>query len=209
MTTRGPEHPVDDAVRSFYAQQSAGENSVDRLVALTETADQGQRSARAARRRALMVSGFATAAALVLAVSVLTTERNKPGHGGPAASTLAKEIALNHRKQLDVEFSTQRYASLTALMSKLDFAPRKPSAGTCRNTTLLGGRYCSIGNSIACQLKLRSRDGAIHTLYQTRWAKTYAHVADRTVVVDGVRVRFWRERDVLFGLASSVGSRRR
>lgn len=209
MTRRAPEHPIDDTVAAFYARESADDDSVARLMALTDTADRGQYKATAARRRAVVVSGFLAAAALVFAVTHLTTERTKPGDGGPVATTLAKEIALNHRKQLQVEFSTQRYASLTSMMNKLDFAPRKPRARTCQDSTLLGGRYCSIGSSIACQLKLRSRDGVIHTLYQTRWAKTYAHVANRTVVVDGVRVSFWRERDVLFGLASSVGDKRR
>lgn len=200
-------NPVDDAVVSYYERETLAPDTLARLTTLTETADKGTWAARATRRRALMVGGFSIAAALLLVASVSLTEKTKPGSGGP--TTIAKEIALNHNKQLNIEFPAKQYTSLARSMAKLDFAPSKPNSRPCSGATLLGGRYCSIGSAIACQLKLRASDGAIQTLYQTRWANGYARLANRTIVVDGVKVRFWRERDVLFGLASSVAAKPR
>jgi len=207
MSKRPPTNSLDTAVVGYYESESLAPDTLARLATLTETADQGKGAARATRRRTLMVGGFAVAAALLFVASVSLTEKTKPGTGGP--TTIAKEIALNHNKQLSIEFPAKQYTSLARSMAKLDFAPSKPSSRPCSDATLLGGRYCSIGSAIACQLKLRSSNGAIQTLYQTRWANGYTRLANRTIVVDGVKVRFWRERDVLFGLASSVSAKPR
>ncbi len=199
---------VDDVVADYYAAETMSPDRLARLTAMTDATDRGTRQAGASRRRALVVGGFAIAAAMMLVTTASLTERTTPGSSDKSATAIAKEIALNHNKQLAVEFPAQKYRSLTRVMNKLDFEPSQPVSRRCNGSTLIGGRYCSIGSAIACQLKLRGEDGNIQTLYQTRWAKAYADLTDRTVVVDGVRVRFWRQRDILFGLASSVQAKR-
>lgn len=198
---------IDAAVAGFYGERMASLETIERLTTLTVAASR-QPNARPTARRALLAGGLAVAAALAMLAASAVTPRQRGGQTLRARS-LAEQIALNHNKQLQVEFTTQSYSALPQLMAKLDFAPARPTASPCQGSTLVGGRYCSIGNAIAAQLKLRSPDGAIHTLYQTRWANAYAAVADRTVVVDGVQVRFWRQRDVLFGLASTMDTRPR
>jgi hypothetical protein len=148
-----------------------------------------------------MTAMAAAAAALMLAGGNRMVSLDDTG-ARDRTVVVAEEIALNHNKQLAVEFPAPTYPALANHMAKLDFTPARPAHGQT-DAELLGGRYCSIQKSIAAQIKLVDDSGGVHTLYETRWNDEFDGLPGNTVDVDGVRVKFWRESDVLFGLATT------
>ncbi len=210
-TSSAAETSVEDAVRQHYMAASLRPELLERLRAQAElSAHLGEGASRARWLRRAVV-GAAVAAALALAVISL-----RPGDSGhlvgdeARALLIAEEIALNHRKGLAVEFPTDGYSELTQRMEKLDFAPRPMTReNAVHDYHLVGARYCSIQGAIAAQLKLTDDSGEVHTLYETRWKDSYRDVTDREIALGDVKVRFWRDGEVLFGLASSRGSPQR
>lgn len=195
-----PVDPLATALRAHYGRQSLDRTRLDRLRDLADAA-QPPRSAKApprpmSRRAAFGVGVLALAAGALLAAGVKSAT-TPPGFG---ADVIAEEIALNHRKDLAVEFATPSFNHLGERMTKLDFPITRPTS-TRAPGQLIGARYCSIRGSIAAQVKLTDREGRIYTLYETRWIPAYRGVPNRAVDVGEVRVVFWRQGDVLFGLA--------
>jgi len=185
-------------VKDYYQQKRPPAQSLHRLIEMAEIADSERERTRRASRRA-----FAMAAVAAVLACAITFSGDLAGEQIPT-TIVAQEIALSHEKDLALEFAGESYDELSERMQKLDFRPIAPTRVTeAASGRLLGGRYCSISGCIAAQLRLRSDDGRVHTLVQTRWSDDYDALLDRNVEVDGVRVTFWRERDVLFGLASN------
>ncbi|MEM1213102.1 MAG: hypothetical protein AAGI68_12490 [Planctomycetota bacterium] len=127
--------------------------------------------------------------------------------------SVAAAIALNHRKDLASEFEVEAgaggagaagYAALNGLMPKLDFVmvPPEPGHGTAE---LVGGRYCSIKDHIAVQLRLVGVHGERQTLYQFADHADFAAMEPGVAMVNGVRVQLWRQSGLIFGLARSAG----
>ncbi|MEM9490822.1 MAG: hypothetical protein AAGC55_16865 [Myxococcota bacterium] len=221
---------LDDAVTGFYSAAEPRAELLDRLRLLAElpaserpplapdetnkpnepneiaeldTAARDRTSRAVApprlwwRQRAALLGGMVVAAAAALALLAVTGQKDA-GSAEQRAMAIAEEIALNHRKRLAVEFRTDAYAQLASQMDKLDFQPIPSEL----DYQLQGARYCSIQGDIAAQLKLSDRSGFTHTLYQVRWRDRYSAIAGQTVIVDNIRVRFWREGSVFLGLAS-------
>ena len=115
-----------------------------------------------------------------------------------AAERVLAEIAMNHRKQLDVEVAAEDFSAVVAALDRLDFAIRPPP-GLDAAFVPVGGRYCSIQGAPAAQLKLRHREtGAAHTLYA---APLTPQLAGTEAAVDGLPIRLWSDGEVFFGLA--------
>ncbi|MCG8417779.1 MAG: hypothetical protein MJE77_07530 [Proteobacteria bacterium] len=198
--------PLDIAVREFYQNVSIRPELVERLRGLAELPAHPGKSERVARlerlgnwRRRAVVAGMMAAAGVAALVALRLAASPGPITADQRALLIAEEIAMNHRKRLDVEFRTPVYPELAGAMDKLDFEPQ-PSRSDHYN--LIGGRYCSIQGSIAAQLKLADNNGRFHTLYQTRWKPAYSGLPERRIATGDVEVQFWREADILFGLAS-------
>lgn len=183
-------------LKDYYLHKHPGSESMARLLEMTEIAD----SARATGRRASLHAFVLTAAAAAVAC-VVTLSNGDPRQIKAAA--VVEEIALQHEQDLAVELIDGSYDELSRYMSMLDFEPVE-SERLQSEARLVGGRYCSIRGCLAAQLRLETPDGEVHTLYQARWQPKFADLLNRAVTVDGVRVEFWREHDVLFGLASRV-----
>jgi hypothetical protein len=85
-------------------------------------------------------------------------------HQTSIVTAFAEEIAFNHQKQLPPDLKTSNLFELNSKMSKLDF-----NLFLLKNITtdykLQGGRYCSVGDRIAAQLKLKDSVGKIVTCY--------------------------------------------
>ena len=72
-----------------------------------------------------------------------------------------------------------------------------------REYTLVGGRYCSIHNKLAAQLRVRENaTGEMHTLYITELTDELRALRETTRPSDGIQVRLWNEGECFFGLAS-------
>lgn len=114
---------------------------------------------------------------------------------------IAKEIALNHNKQLDSDFVYDNISQLDEVMSKLDFALVESDLLKQKGLTLAGGRYCSIHGHMAAQLRFYDADNHRYTLYQVGMQKEFEKVRGGVLVVDGALVEVWQEDGNLFGLA--------
>lgn len=216
LRSREPSDPMARAIREHYEAEALRPEVLDRLRLLADLPDRSSRRAgrdRWARRAAM--GGILAAAAAVLVLAL--RPGGLPAH--PSAQIIAEEIALNHRKDLAVEFTTSAYPELAGHMEKLDFVP----ADAGDDYRLIGARYCSIQGRIAAQLKLSDDTGGVHALYQTRWDDRYDRLLDGQsgaprdipsdreteirsgirIDLDDVEVRLWRQGDLLFGLATS------
>jgi len=115
---------------------------------------------------------------------------------------VAQEIALNHNKQLAVEFVGNNLAYLRDEMKKLDFNLVASEKIAQANFTIAGGRYCSIQGQLAAQIKLIDQQGRRYTLYQTHLSDTLKSLPATEYIANGLPIQQWREQDVFFGLAS-------
>jgi hypothetical protein len=107
---------------------------------------------------------------------------------------------MNHKKQLEIEFSAADYAGLQPQMSKLDFALAPPSSAVAAPLHVVGARYCSIQGQLAAQIRVRDPAGLVYTLYETKLTDKLSPVAGE-VKADGVRIRLWKENGLFYGLA--------
>lgn len=196
---------LDDRLKDFYQGQGLSPERLSRLCSMAEeypsldTQRQPpiQRSFRRQRLAYALV-----AAAILLAVGILV-QWLRPSSSESLAQAVAGEIAMNHKKQLALEFQASDYGDLRRQMEKLDFpltAPADPEAARLR---LLGARYCSIQGRLAAQVRLRDDAGHIHTLYETEASQKLRAAVSSQLRADGIRVRTWTEKGVFYGLANS------
>jgi len=113
------------------------------------------------------------------------------------------EVAMNHNKQLDVEFNGDDYRTLAQAMTKLDFplnAPQKIGD----KYSLIGGRYCSIQGALAAQLKVKNNlTGDIDTLYVTPLTDNLNKIAAQKFTFNGIDIELWQTDKLFYALASN------
>lgn len=192
------EDPLDDQLRAYYEAQRLDDET---LRVLKETIDASPRSRlrRPMPLRRQAVRWMAAAVVLcALAIALLVGREDAPRW----VYGVAEEIALNHNKRLDSEYAAADFPALGASMSKLDFTLVRPARLERAGLHLVGGRYCSIGDAIAAQVRLLDPAGRPATLYQFRGSPRLSE--DVVLDVDGVRVTLWYEAGLLMGLAQSA-----
>jgi anti-sigma factor RsiW len=177
-------NPIDTQIKEYYQKQTLPE---ERLAALRPPEDSP------APRPWLLP--FAAAAAVVLAIFIL-----KPAGLTEAVVT---EIAKNHSAQQPMKISSSDYREVAAGLDQIQFPLTPPDEEFRRQYTLVGGRYCSIRNKRAAQLRVRKNStGQMHTLYITKLTDELRALPETTRTIDGVQVRLWNDGKCLFGLAS-------
>ena len=135
---------------------------------------------------------------------------------GPAQDALlqeiAREVAENHIKLKPLDVSANTVAQARAFFTQLDFSPVSSRAAAGRfglpEQSLLGGRYCSIRGVTAAQLRYRDGQEGLSTLYQVAYdparfgpmPRLERGESPRELVVRGLRVSMWVERDLLMVL---------
>jgi hypothetical protein len=199
---------LDERLRGFYQRQSIAPATVDRLkrklnAAATTTVAAGESvtaSLSRLRRPVLIAAVFSTiaaVAALVLLVFWLSITRPDER----VAHLAAQEVALNHHKQLAVEYPAATIDQLAGAMSKLDFTPVMPQRFRDNDHRVIGARYCSLRGQIAAQIRLTDTSGRTCTLYEARPMNELAEVAAAEFEIDGCRIEVWREAGLLMVLA--------
>ncbi|MFT5706720.1 MAG: hypothetical protein ACI9ES_001007 [Oceanospirillaceae bacterium] len=118
-------------------------------------------------------------------------------------NSISKQIAYNHNSKMQMEVFSPELQTVQGHLNKLGFNLVSSSKINKDKWQLIGGRYCNINGKIAAQLKLRhSETKAIYTFYQ---AKVAGDVIDNLngdeTAVDGVKIKLWREKGLLMGLA--------
>ena len=118
-----------------------------------------------------------------------------------------REVALNHRKNLDLEFRGASLAALRGRMHRLEFpVAGLPPQVTPRDSRLLGARYCSIQGKLAMQLRLRSADGKRITVFIARPAPELKSLTRHEEKIDGVKVNLWSHNGLIFAAARAADS---
>lgn len=206
---------LDHHIRRYYGSQEVDARVLDRLKRLAALEDSGPDSDSPVGRRAFgytrgpsLGSRVVVAAAAVLGLALLPSilfEFGESGTGGveALAASILREVALNHEKNLKVEFSAIGYSRLREQMGELDFALRSPQRVASGKLQVRGGRYCSIQGRLAAQIKLEDEHGRILTLYQTGFDERFSGLPELRTELNGVQVRVWREGNLLFALAGS------
>ncbi len=202
---------LDRHLRDHYASEKIDPRVLDRLrrLAALEKAESGARASkflpkpRQRRFARFLLAAAAVVALFLLPLSFLDSERVGMPGAEPLASSILREVALNHNKNLGVEFPADGYAELRQQMGELDFSLRAPRRVADRGLEMIGGRYCSIQGRLAAQIKLQYDGGRILTLYQTAIDEFFEGLPEFMREEDGVQIRVWREDGLLFALAGS------
>ena len=187
---------LNEQIRRHYRQQSLPTHRINQLLA-----QQPQPP-----RRTLLTNALAWPRRLAVAMLLLTSTTVAVYYAGvrPAQDlTLAvtREVALNHRKALNLEFVTADYVNLNAAMNKLDFSLRVPDRLSDGRLRLQGARYCSIQGQIAAQLTFQDGDNKRYTLYQTTMSDTLQPLSSGERHLNDIMVERWREGTYFYALA--------
>jgi hypothetical protein len=197
---------LDRRMKGFYERQSLDEETLD-LLKTTIAVVGGHPDVVPARMwwprlRLVRHQAFQAAAAVLFLIAAVTTWYGiRDIHPSALDRQVAAEIALNHNKQLRLEYETVDMAELRTAMDKLDFAPVDPQRLQDGGYFLVGARYSSIGATLAVQLRMTDDLGRPYTLYQFRDGEAFADLTETTLDVDGVRVILWRESGLVLALA--------
>lgn len=111
----------------------------------------------------------------------------------------ASEVAYNHKKQLPVEITSSDISELRDKLIKLDFELKFPEIIN-DNHQIIGGRYCSVDNKIAAQLKIKTKNTKIATLYVFKKDEKLTFDL-KNYEMDSVKVMIWHSNDLIFALA--------
>lgn len=180
----------------YYHTQTMNQHKLDQLLELSESIN-----SRSKLSRNKIPDWRSIAAVLVIASSITL------GINQYQKNTLIKivpqEIALNHSKQLSLEFYADNYASLDKMMNKLDFNLLASSNTSLAGLTILGARYCSIQGNLAAQIRLKDKKGTYYTLYQTPITSALKTEKTGTFLSGDIKITQWQENNLFFGLAKS------
>ncbi|MGH7820256.1 MAG: hypothetical protein ACREQ9_10815 [Candidatus Binatia bacterium] len=197
-----------DHLKEYYAERALSPATLERLRSLTEVSRKARRSGgrrserqRSRRLAAIDVAGLVAGGRVALVV-LGPLVGSRAGDGEALAQAIGREIALNHSKQLAVEFPAPDYDGLRAAMGKLDFVLVRPSKPDASELRVIGARYCSIQGRIAAQIHLEDLSGRPHTLYETSLNRELEAVPNCSMEIAGARIRLWREAGLLLGLAA-------
>ena len=182
---------LDDKLKEFYSSKSLSEEKTGLLLG-------GNKK----EKRPYRVYGTIAASIVLLALIVYGTSSLR---GNSLEMNVVKEIAMNHNKQLDVEYRTDNLSDLGKKLTKLDFRLSDAGPEISGNYKLLGGRYCSIQGNLAAQLKIQNNDSnKIATLYISGLNPELDRIKPIDIDFDGVNIRLWKHNGLLYGAASDL-----
>lgn len=112
------------------------------------------------------------------------------------------EIEHNHRQHGALVVKSDQYAVVQNALSELDFPIRPRRDNLVQDFLLIGGKYCTIQELQAAQLKLNHRKSqVIHTLYVLPITNSIKDVEPGVYETNGVQVELWTDQLLLYGLA--------
>ncbi|MCH9649288.1 MAG: hypothetical protein K0U98_13695 [Deltaproteobacteria bacterium] len=180
-----------ETLRAHYDEESLRPETLQRLLSLEG----------AGRRRKSLGYGWGLAAALLLSLGLLFFWNGM--RQNDLAAGIAAEVAMNHAKDLAVEFVATDLSGLRKQMDKLDFTLLESHHLKGRGLRLLGARYCSIQGQLAAQIRLKDGTGSTQTLYQTPLDSSTARLSARRSVAAGIEVQMWQEDGLFMVLAEA------
>lgn len=193
---------IKESLNDYYKDYSLSEDQFEVLDRL-ET-EHCPRSRLVSSRKGLWVIPALAAGVLFVVLTAPENNSLEPGK-------IAGEIAYNHNKTLSLEFEGHSFNEIKPHFSKLDFNLVSSNNRLMKKARLLGGRYCSINNKLAAQIRLQRQGKAVPvTWYQLPISNDQADIR-RLKLTDkyetysgGVKVIIWTEKGVLHGLAGDI-----
>jgi len=183
---------LEDLVREHYRREALPADRVDDLVGLA-------RLHRRVRRQR-WAAGLALAAAAAAFVLMMITPEQVQER--TIADLVVREIAMNHRADLDLEFVATDLSALARHMDRLDF--EVAAVPETEPYALLGGRYCSLRGVLAMQSRFRDpKNGGLVTVYATDLTPELAGLAPSERLHEGLRIRFMARDGVFYALAEA------
>ena len=201
---------LNEHLVTYYERKQLSELTLANLNAIIEESGEGERKrwnrfrlSLPPLRRFLSPGVLAYASVLILLGYIAWMVTDEPGRDGVPVNLskdIAREIAMNHRKLLAVEFISETIPDLSQQMSKLDFSLIRPGR-LSEALTIVGARYCSIQGAIAAQIQLTDAAGHPYTLYQTRIRAPLTSIQEETFEFEGLQLKLWHENGIFLGLA--------
>lgn len=202
---------LKQSVNKHYAQQTLEEQQLDKLEALyTTTTDTPANNTPDKLSAVRKIYPWVTsiAATVLLAVSLLFVYL--PIDNEQRILDIAQEVAKEHLHQNALEVSSRNFSVVQNYFSKLDFMPNV-SSRFGDSSQLLGGRYCSIRNITAAQIRYQTT-GTPNTLYQVSYdPEHFGIIPDiskgETPLkrhVKGVQMEMWVEKGLFMVGAKNI-----
>jgi len=184
---------IKESIKEIYAELKLSPEQLRSLDSLRQN-----RAGKQGVHFFLKISAVAMAASvLILSLYLFQGSESLTGK-------IVGEVAYNHNKNVQMEIKTASIDEVQNFLSKIDFTLIHSERLPLEQWQLLGGRYCSIQGRLAVQMKIRNKaDGKLKTLYQVPYPKELSHIkfVPMETYASGVKVRLWRERGLLLGLA--------
>ena len=181
---------IEENIKEYYSEKSLSEDKIQFLL--------NQRTAITKN----YFFGKAAVGFVIILVSIFTFFSLRETK---LEMRVVNEIAMNHNKQLSVEFAESDLQLLQAKLDKLDFSILPADEFISNNYNLLGGRYCSIQGNLAAQLKLRNINSKkTETLYITDVNKGLKKIRPADTNHDGVQIKIWVKDGLLYGKATDL-----
>ena len=181
---------IEENIKEYYSKKSLSEDKIQLLL-----------NQRTAKSKNYFFSKAAVGLIIVLA-SIFTFLNLREAK---LEMRVVNEIAMNHNKQLSVEFEENNLGLLQAKLDKLDFSILPADQFISQNYNLIGGRYCSIQGNLAAQVKLRNINSKkIETLYITDLSKGLEKIKPTDITHDGAQIKIWVKDGLLYGKAADL-----
>lgn len=195
-----PNSQIEQRVRKFYKSQKLSPEKLSELKKLAEPKPQIAPKPTY-MRQLYSYAAFAALFFALLAGGMFGVQRF---YSNQHLNLVAAEIALNHAKKFNTEFSTPSIASLGSEMHLLDFSPVHPQRMQYSSYELIGARYCTIDSAIAVQIHLEDEGDGEYTLYEFRDPSAFLDDQEKVFAIDDIQVTLWKEGEVVMGLAHRI-----
>jgi hypothetical protein len=149
------------------------------------------------------------AATLLVIVTLLFTQPGVIPENDTLVAEIAAEVVKNHLKLKPLEVRTDSLEGIRDYFTRLDFQPVASAYLKDIGLELLGGRYCSLQNVTAAQLRFgKMGSDTVHTLYQVGYDPViFKQLPDFdqgetpvSTYANGIKVTLWVEKGLLFAL---------
>lgn len=153
-------------------------------------------------RREIIAASFIIGLGLIF-----ITHSLKEHEATELAQAITSEATKNHLNLKPLEIESAEVTKVLSYFNKLEFKPLKFSRVLKgKGHVLLGGRYCTILGVDAAQLRYKSKEGTIISLYQgTLSASKLKHIPDVSQnqapwvrVAKGMQTKIWQEQGIVF-----------
>lgn len=191
-------YPLKEQVKKYFDAHSLSEDQIQKLL------ERQKKAKEEIKLKKLQVyAGLAVSVASLLVVSTYLFLNDQSELN---IEHFPEEIAYHHNKQMSSEYKASSIKGLKKHLTKLDFSLADSELLPESEWEVLGARYCSLQGRLAAQIKIRNtREGEIYTLYQMDLPDNLdSKFTPFDEFHDGVRVRIWSEKGLLFGLAGGT-----